>query len=40
MLELTIGNDPRFVASRVELDREGLSFTVDTLEALSARDAG
>jgi nicotinate-nucleotide adenylyltransferase len=35
MLELTIAEDPRFEASRLELDRDGLSFTVDTLEALS-----
>jgi nicotinate-nucleotide adenylyltransferase len=35
MLELTIGNDPRFEASRLELDRDGLSFTVDTLDALA-----
>jgi nicotinate-nucleotide adenylyltransferase len=37
MLELTIGNDPRFEASRLEVDRDGLSFTVDTLAALSAQ---
>jgi nicotinate-nucleotide adenylyltransferase len=35
MLELTIGGDIRFEASRLELDRDGLSFTVDTLGALS-----
>ena len=35
MLELTIGDDPRFEASRLELDRDGLSFTVDTLQVLS-----
>ena len=35
MLALTIGDDPRFEASRLELDRDGLSFTVDTLQALS-----
>ena len=35
MLALTIADDPRFEASRLELDREGLSFTVDTLEVLS-----
>lgn len=35
MLALTLGDDPRFEASRLELDRDGLSFTVDTLEALS-----
>jgi nicotinate-nucleotide adenylyltransferase len=35
MLELTIGDDPRFEASRLELDRDGLSFTVDTLQTLA-----
>jgi nicotinate-nucleotide adenylyltransferase len=40
MLELTIGDDPRFEASRLELERDGLSFTVDTLEALSKETPG
>jgi nicotinate-nucleotide adenylyltransferase len=40
MLELTIGSDKRFEASRIELDRDGLSFTVDTLAALSAETPG
>jgi nicotinate-nucleotide adenylyltransferase len=40
MLQLTIGDDSRFEASRVELDREGLSFTVDTLEALARETPG
>lgn len=40
MLELTIGNDPRFEASRLEVDRDGLSFTADTLAALSAQSPG
>ena len=40
MLELTIGDDPRFEASRLELDRVGLSFTVDTLAALAAEMPG
>lgn len=40
MLELTIGSDPRFEVSRLELDRDGLSFTVDTLAALSAKMPG
>ncbi len=34
MLELAIDGNPAFVASRIELDREGPSFTVDTLAAL------
>jgi nicotinate-nucleotide adenylyltransferase len=40
MLELTLGDDPRFEASRIELDRDGLSFTVDTLEALETETPG
>jgi nicotinate-nucleotide adenylyltransferase len=40
MLERTIGGDERFEASRLELDRDGLSFTVDTLAALSAERPG
>jgi len=35
MLKLAIGDDQRFQASRVEIDREGPSFTVDTLDILS-----
>ena len=40
MLELTVGSDPRFEASRIELDRDGLSFTVNTLEALAKETPG
>jgi nicotinate-nucleotide adenylyltransferase len=40
MLELTICGDSRFEASRLELDRDGLSFTVDTLEVLSKKTPG
>jgi nicotinate-nucleotide adenylyltransferase len=40
MLELTLGNDPRFETSRLELDRDGLSFTVDTLDALAKGTPG
>ena len=36
MLEAAIANEPRFALSRVELEREGVSYTVDTLEALRA----
>ncbi len=35
MLELAIAGEPRFDCSRLELDRGGPSYTVDTLEALS-----
>jgi nicotinate-nucleotide adenylyltransferase len=40
MLEITIGDDSRFEASRLELGRAGLSFTVDTLAALAAATPG
>ena len=36
MLELATRDEPRFSVSRIELDRPAPSFTVDTLEALSA----
>jgi len=36
MLELAIGGNDRFSVSRIEIDRGGVSFTVDTLEALHA----
>ena len=34
MLQAAIAGEPRFALSRVELDRDGVSYTVDTLEAL------
>jgi nicotinate-nucleotide adenylyltransferase len=34
MLQSAIAGEPRFSLSRVELDRDGVSYTVDTLEAL------
>ncbi len=34
MLVRALGDEPRFGLSRIELDREGPSYTVDTLEAL------
>ena len=37
MLQLTVGDDPRFDSDAVELDREGLSYTVDTLREFSRR---
>jgi nicotinate-nucleotide adenylyltransferase len=36
MVELAIAGNPAFDVSRMELDRSGPSFTVDTLEALAA----
>jgi nicotinate-nucleotide adenylyltransferase len=38
MLELAVADEPRFAVSRAELDREGPSYTVDTLERLSGPD--
>ncbi|HET7620787.1 MAG TPA: nicotinate-nucleotide adenylyltransferase [Gemmatimonadaceae bacterium] len=40
MVELMIADDPRFAADPVEIDRMGLSFTVDTLDVLAAREPG
>jgi nicotinate-nucleotide adenylyltransferase len=37
MLDLTIDGDPRFAADPIEIERTGLSYTVDTLHALAAR---
>lgn len=37
MVELLVGDDPRFAVDPLEIDRGGLSFTVDTLRALHER---
>ena len=37
MLEAAIASEPRFALSRVELERDGVSYTVDTLEALRSQ---
>lgn len=37
MIRLLAADDPRFEVSEIEIDRGGLSFTVDTLSALAAR---
>jgi nicotinate-nucleotide adenylyltransferase len=38
MLELAVAGEPRFAVSRVELDRDGPSYTVETLERLAGAD--
>lgn len=38
MLELAVAGEPHFAVSRAELDRDGPSYTVDTLERLSGAD--
>ena len=37
MVRLMVGGDPRLDADSVELDREGLSYTVDTLKEFARR---
>lgn len=36
MTALLVGDDPRFEVSSIEIDRGGLSYTVDTLAAIAA----
>jgi nicotinate-nucleotide adenylyltransferase len=38
MVELAIADDPRFVASRTEIDRDGPAYTADTLREFRAAD--
>ena len=40
MVEAAIGDEPRFVACDLELEREGVSYTVDTLRSLRASHPG
>jgi nicotinate-nucleotide adenylyltransferase len=40
MCEEAVSGDPRFEASRIEIDREGPSYTVDTLRELRERSPG
>lgn len=40
MVQLAIADNPAFEVSRIELDRAGPSYTVDTVEALAAGAAG
>ena len=39
MVRLLIGDDPRFDVDAMEIDRGGLSYTVDTLSAYAAESA-
>ena len=40
MLELALAGEPRFVIDRIELVREGPSYTLDTVRALRAAEPG
>jgi nicotinate-nucleotide adenylyltransferase len=40
MCELAVGRDERFAVSRIELDRGGRSYTVDTLREIHAASPG
>ena len=40
MVRLAVGDDPRFEVSGVEIERGGLSYTVETLEALAVSRPG
>lgn len=40
MVEETFGGDPRFEVSAMEIERGGLSYTVDTLESLAHQNPG
>ena len=38
MLELAVAGEPRFSVSRIELERDGPSYTVDTLDSFAGED--
>lgn len=40
MVRLAVAGDPRFEVDPIEIDRAGLSYTVDTLQNISDRHAG
>ena len=37
MVRLLVGDDPRFAVDSIEIERDGLSYTVDTLAAFAGR---
>ena len=40
MLRMTIAGEPRFMLDRCELERQGPSYTIDTVQALRVRQPG
>ena len=40
MVQLAMAHEPRFVLDRIEVDRSGPSYTLDTVRALTAAEAG
>ena len=40
MVRALVAGDPRFAVDALELERGGVSYTVDTLETVAARDPG
>ena len=40
MVRRLVGSDPRFMVDAIEIERPGLSYTVDTLATVAARETG
>jgi nicotinate-nucleotide adenylyltransferase len=40
MVRLAIAGEPRFALDRIEIERQGASYTLDTVRELQAREAG
>lgn len=40
MVRRLVGSDPRFTVDPIEIERPGLSYTVDTLATVAVREAG
>ncbi|MBC7938276.1 MAG: nicotinate-nucleotide adenylyltransferase [Chitinophagaceae bacterium] len=40
MVRLAMGSEPRFALERIEIEREGNSYTLDTVRELQAREPG